>query len=266
MIIKEAKKIAIAEKGSIYSRRRKNIEKMVGKDKKNEILYKKFSNKLNSVILFLNEIIDNNEFEILIVGGDVQQKLKNITETMKKFSNEVFPVVKNSLILKNKTASLSSMIGQIIRSEDKDKLKFVRGQFSETVKGIEGDLEFLEGAIDEESAKFISKIKDDISELKEMTLADHGIIELISGYIDAKNRSSEAVVKAGELSGGMISEINLVLEDTSKETDIIILLTKGVIHGSRILIVLCIAGSFFAVFFLSLICIRLIVNPIKYSR
>jgi len=263
LVVENAKKLAISEKGSIYSRKKSNLQKAHINDKKIILLFEKLNSQLEPIMIFSNEIIDNNEFDLLMIGSDVQQKMDSIEVTIKKFTDEVFPVVKKSLILKNKSTELSAMIDLIVRVKNKDNLNFLRDQFQILTSDIQEDINFLENTADKESLKMIPSIKKDVAHLEKLTLEAKGIVELMSQHLALTSSSRQVVDETKILSEGIVLAINDVLKNIKKETDTIIMVTKGVIAVNRVLILISILCAFGAVFFLSLISIRIIVGPIN---
>ncbi|MBU1863646.1 MAG: methyl-accepting chemotaxis protein [Candidatus Omnitrophica bacterium] len=262
-MVRDARTLAIGERDSIAAEHKRNIQRGRFNDKGIQIVYRQLIEQLDTILQVISEVLDNNEFEILMVGGDINVKLENISDATKKFIAEVFPTVKVTLGLKNKIAILSAFVGQMIRTPNVDQLNFIKGQFVEMMIDVKEDVETLERTIDTGSAPIVQKVKDDIVTLEEVVVGSGGAASISAEYIIARQRSSAVVTEAKVLSKQMVSVIDKVLEDIKQESDAIVLQAQAVIVGSRIIIIICVIGAFIISSFLSFTCIRIIVGPIN---
>jgi methyl-accepting chemotaxis protein len=260
--ILDAKEMAIGPKESIYILAQRNVGSGLLEGEIKNVL-DDFEKRFQVIDRITTELIDNNEFEILIVGKDTQEKITTIPKVINQFTDKVFPLVKGTLEVDVKNVKLSLWIVRILRAENKDDLLFYQTEFSELLDDLNRDLSQLQGSLDQESEVYGANIKKSADQLNDLIVSKQGAVVLMKEFLHLKQQNEEVIQEGKSLSQEMTENISKVLENIKHETEGTAQATKGVILGSQMVIGLCMLAAFLAAFFLAIICVRVIVGPIN---
>lgn len=255
--------LVIGKKDSIAQRKTKDITRNISTDKKILNLYEEYLSNTDSVNSFCSELIDNNEFEILMTESEVDESLTAIGDANNTFIKEVFPVVRSTLELKIKVAELSVLFRQFLNMRNSDKLNLLNSEFSDLLAEGKNDLSQLKKLADKGSSDSVNKIERYLNEFNELALGKGGAFETASEIILITNNKENNFAEINTLSGNIENLIVSLLDLIKKESSTVVLQTKGIIIGARVLIFICIAGAILGSLFLSGLCIRSIIGPIN---
>jgi len=265
MITDEVQKKVIGSKESLYARYLaqvsdgKSAGSIVMKDQFLEII-----KKLDTVRQVVEEFIDTNEFELLMVQKDIRKESQEVKNSIGSFTSEVLPSVKYALTLKVLVREISTLMGNVIRENDLDKLRLLyRSDFDAVYTVALGKIKDLETVSGKENKESLENIKTIMKKIGDLIVSADGAIASRAQYLQLKKELDVVITDTKKLTATMTSIGTTFLDKINKDSALLFDQTKTVIAGNDITMV-CVGTI---VFILSMVmawlCVKSITKPVQ---
>lgn len=265
MITDELQKKIIGSKESLYTRYisqlgdGKSAAGIALKDQSLEII-----KKLDVVRQVVEEFIDSNEFELLMVQKDIKKESQEVKNAIGGFTSEVLPSVKNALTLKVLVREISTLMGNVIRENDFDKLQLLyRNDFDAVYNVALGKIKDLEAIAGKDNKDSLENIRVIMKKIEGLIVSADGAIASRAQYLQIKKELDGVITETKKLTATMTAIGATFLDKINKDSGVLFDQTKAVIAGNDITMVCVGIIVFILSMFMAFLCVQSITKPVQ---